>query len=44
MNQLKELVGPVYDVDTGHHFQEVTKHVESLKNLMVPIYVDERHR
>ena len=45
VDQLKELVGPVYDVgETGHHFGELKKHVESLRTLLGPIFMDERHR
>ena len=45
VDQLKELVGPIYDVgETGHHFTELKKHVESLRTLMGPVFMDERHR
>ena len=44
-NNLKDLVGPVYDVGhAAHTFSEMKKHVESLKTLMGPIYGDERHK
>ena len=44
-NNLKDLVGPVYDVGhAAHTFSEMKAHVESLKTLMGPIYGDERHK
>ena len=45
VEQLKELVGPVYEFgESGHHFNELNKHVESLKTLMGPIFVNEPHK
>ena len=44
MAELKNLTGPVYDIgEAGHHFNQVQKHVEALRYLSAPLYIDERH-
>merc|ERR1719495_2019363 len=48
-HKLSELVGPVFgqgesEVDRKHHFAELGKHAETLKNLTFPVYdVDKKH-
>merc|ERR1719436_1736317 len=48
-HKLSELVGPVFgqgeaEVERKHHFAELGKHAETLKNLTLPVYdVDQKH-
>ena len=48
-HKLTELVGPVFgageaEVERKHHYSELGKHAEKLKNLSVPVYdVDKKH-
>ena len=37
--ELKELSGPVYDLDRKHHFQELIKNAYELKQLQGPVYM-----
>ena len=36
--EMKTLHGPLYDVDSDHHFSEIIAHADKLKNLAGPIY------
>merc|ERR1719225_412279 len=38
MEAIKELKGPIYDVESKSHFNGIIKHVEELKALQGPIY------
>ena len=38
METLKELKGPIYNVESKSHYLEIIKHVENLKALQGPIY------
>ena len=38
MEEIKNLHGPVYDVERKNHFNSIIKHVEELKDLKAPIY------
>jgi len=31
-------VGPVYDIDQAHHYQEIVKHAEKLRQMQGPVY------
>ena len=48
-HKLTEMVGPVFgnaelEVDRKHHYSELGKHAETLKNLSLPVYdVDTKH-
>ena len=44
-HQLTEISGPVYGVEERqHHFSELGKHAETLKNLTLPVYeIDKTH-
>merc|ERR1719342_1123920 len=44
-SQLSEMSGPVYDLEARkHHYSELGKHAETLKNLTLPVFdVDKKH-
>ena len=43
---IKNLVGPVYDIDNQHKFAEIDKTIQDLKSLQGPVYagVDKEHK
>jgi hypothetical protein len=38
MSDLKELTGPVYNIDSHHSYNEIVKKVNELKDLTGPVY------
>ena len=43
-DSIKQLVGPIYDVDSKFHFAEIERNISELKCLQGPIYkIDRKH-
>ena len=45
MESIKDLQGPVYDIEVKkHHFKEIERHISDLKELSGPVYqIDQDH-
>ena len=44
MDKLKKLEGPVYNIESAHHYNGLTERMETLKNLKGPVYhIDNQH-
>lgn len=44
MDKLKNLAGPVYDIESAHHFAGLAERMDTLKDLKGPVYhIENQH-